>query len=126
MPELSSRAVQVIEAFAAGLGLPPQSAPDGSYNFVFARSGTLSLAPSDDGRRVIVCLVRVPYRADVALEKRFLDLAGLDPTSSTFVRVGRASDGSMALAVDLDDSQFDPQSLDGALRRLIDLHDSVA
>jgi type III secretion system chaperone SycN len=126
MAQFSSGALQAIAAFAASLGLPPEAAPDGSYNFVFARSGTLSLAPSDDGKRVLICLARVPYRSDVNLEKRFLDLAGMDPTTSTFVHAAMASDGNLVLAIDLEDGRFDRHSLDLALRRLIDLHDLVS
>jgi hypothetical protein len=125
MAQFSASALQVIERFAGNMGLPAIPAPDGSFGFVIERAGTLSLVASEVGTRVIVGLDRVPYRSDISMERRFLDLAGFDPTTANFVHAGMAGDGSMVLAIDFDDERFDMQSLDFAVGRLMALHDSV-
>ena len=89
------------------------------------RSGTLSLVASEDGRRVIVSLARVPFRSNVVTERRFLDLAGLDATTGMLIHAGMAPDGSLVLAMDIDDDKIDLQSIDRSLRRLLELHASL-
>jgi hypothetical protein len=126
MGQFSMKALQVIDNFAASMGLPAIPASDGSFGFVIDHVGTLSLVASDVGRRVIVGLDRIPFRSDTAMERNLLDLAGFDPTTSTFAHAGMASDGTMILAVDFDEDRFDLQSLDYAVERLTALHDSVS
>jgi hypothetical protein len=125
MAGFSSTAERVVEDFAAGLGLPAIRAPDGTYGFIFERSGTLSLVASEDGRRVIVSVARVPFWSNVVTERCFLDVAGLDATTGALVHAGMAPDGSLVLAMDIDDDKFDLQSIDRSLRRLFELHDSL-
>ena len=85
MGQFSTAAQRAVEDFATNVGLDATPAPDGSYGFELSRSGTLSLMPSDSGDRIIISLARVPYRSDIATERRVLELAGLDQTTSMFV-----------------------------------------
>lgn len=126
MPEFSPMARITVEKFAENLGLSAQVAADHSYGFVLANSGTLSVTPSDDGKRVIISLARAPNRSDVALQLRFLGLAGLHSGTGTLIHAGIAPDETMVLATDLDEDRFDMQSLDETLSRLIELHNSVS
>lgn|ERR1700733_1185212 len=123
--QFSTRARIAIERFAEILGCAANAAPDQSYGFVFARSGTLSVLPTEDGERIIVALARAPNRSDIALQLRFFALAGLQSDSKTFVHAGMAPDETMVLAVDLNEDGFDVQSLDNAVSRLIELQQSV-
>jgi hypothetical protein len=125
MAQFSTMARIVVEKFAENLGLSAQVAPDHSYGFVLARSGTLSLVPSEDGKRIIVSLARVPNRSDIAMQLRFFDLAGLHFGASTCIHAGIAPDETMVLATDVDEERFDMQSLDETLSRLIELQNAV-
>jgi len=125
MPEFSTMARIVVERFAENLGITARMAPDHSYGFVLDRSGTLSLTPSDDGKRIIVSLARLPNRSDIALQLQFLGLAGVQSGTGTLVHAGIAPDETMVLATNLDEDRFDVQSLDQTLARLIELQDSV-
>jgi type III secretion system chaperone SycN len=125
MPAFSTMARQVIESFAANMGVTARAAADHSYGFEFARSGRLSVVPSEDGDRIIVCLARVPHRADASMQRRLFQLAGLDRASSVLVHAGMAPDGAFVLALNLEEERFDMQSLDQALSTLSELHDSI-
>ena len=105
MGQFSTAAKRAVEDFATNVGLDATPAPDGSYGFELSRSGILSLMPSDNGDRIIVSLTRVPYRSDFSTERKILDLAGLDPTTTTFVHGGLAEDGSIVLSIDVEKPQ---------------------
>jgi len=125
MAQFSTAAQRTVEDFATNVGLTATPAPDGSYGFELSRSGTLSLTPSDSGDRVIVSLARVPHRSDISIERRLLELAGLDPTTNTFVHSGLAEDGNIVLSIDVGEGLFDLATLDAVLQRLIELHASI-
>lgn len=125
MAQFSDRARIVIENFAENLGCPARPAPDQSYGFVFSRSGTLSLAPSQDAKRITVSLARTPNRSDTAIQLKLFGVAGLQ-AGNTLVHAGIASDNSLVLAIDLDEDRFDMQSLDGTVSRLIELHNALS
>ena len=125
MAKFATAARLVIEGFAASMGIQAQPAPDHSYGFEFSRLGKLSIAPSEDGKRVIMCLARGPHRADAAMQRRILSVAGLDPVIGAMVHAGMAPDGSLVLAIDFEEERFDMQLADTALARLGELHDSV-
>lgn len=116
---------QVIESFAANMGVTAKAAADHSYGFEFARSGRLSVIPSEDGERIIVCLARVPHRADTSMQRRLFDLAGFNQANSVMVHAGMAPDGTFVLALNLEEERFDMQSLGQALSTLGELHDSI-
>src|SRR5262245_23680644 len=101
MGTLTAASLYAIEQFATSIGLAASPARDGSFSFVFERSGTLSLTPSADGSRVLLSLARQPLRVDLAIEQQALQRAGLDATSSRFLHAGLAGDGSIVLAVSL-------------------------
>jgi type III secretion system chaperone SycN len=121
----STTARRVIESFAANMGVTARAAADQSYGFEFARSGRLSIVPSEDGARVIICLARVPHRADASTQRRLFDQAGFDPASSAMVHAGVAPDGTFVLALNLEEERFDMQLLDEALSMLSERHDSI-
>jgi type III secretion system chaperone SycN len=125
MASFSTATRRAIESFAANMGVTAQAAADHSYGFEFARSGRLSIVPSEDGERVIVCLARVPHRADTSMQRRLLDLAGFDPMSGAMVHAGMASDGTFVFALNLEEERFDLQLLDEALSTLSERHDSI-
>jgi type III secretion system chaperone SycN len=125
MASFSTATRRVIEQFAANMGVTPQAAADHSFGFEFARSGRLSIVPSEDGERVIVCLARVPHRADTSMQRRLLDLAGFDPMSGAMVHAGMAPDGTFVFALNLEEERFDMQLLDEALSTLSERHDSI-
>jgi hypothetical protein len=126
MAEFSSMARSVVESFAANLGLDARPASDGSYSFVFARSGTVTLTPTADGRRAVISVARRPQRLDADGELRFLGLAGLDPTTSRPIHCGIAPDGSLVVAASLPEGQFDLPRLDSCLQSLFALQDRAA
>jgi type III secretion system chaperone SycN len=125
MASFSTATRRVIEQFAANMGVTAQAAADHSYGFEFARSGRLSIVPSEDGERVIVCLARVPHRVDTSMQRRLLDLAGFDPMSGAMVHAGMAPDGTFVFALNLEEERFDMQLLDEALSTLGERHDSI-
>jgi hypothetical protein len=125
MAQFSMAAEQVIEAFAASMGVVAQAAPDRSYGFEFDSSGTLSLVPSDDSKRIIVCLTRMRDQPNAGLSARLLESAGFDPAVNTTVHAGLGPDGAVVLAAGIDENDFDLQILDGTLSRLIELHNSL-
>jgi type III secretion system chaperone SycN len=125
MALFSTMARQVIESFAANMGVTARAAADHSYGFEFARSGRLSVVPSEDGDRIIVCLARAPHRADASMQRRLLRLAGFARASNVMVHAGMAPDGTFVLALNLEEDRFDMQSLDQAFSMLGELHDSI-
>ena len=125
MPGLSQRVVQVIESFAASMGLPARPAADGSYSFVFSRSGALSLTGSEDGERLLVSLARDPLRPDADLEWRLFSRAGFDLATQRFLHSGMSSDGSLFHVMELAEDDVDLPSLDAALRRLMEAFEEL-
>jgi type III secretion system chaperone SycN len=126
MASFSVGALRAIETFAASLGLPVRPARDGSFSFVFDRSGTLSLTPSNDGARTLVSLARVPPRHDLTVERRALDRAGLNPTTNQFLHAGLAADGSLVFAVSVEDGDISLPALESCFEQLTAAHDAIA
>jgi type III secretion system chaperone SycN len=125
MAAFSTMARRVIESFAANMGVAAQPAADHSYGFQFARSGRLSIVPSEDGERIIVCLARVPHRADTSTQRRLFGLAGFDPASGAMVHAGMTPDGTFVFALNVEEGRFDMQLLDEAFSTLNERHDSI-
>jgi type III secretion system chaperone SycN len=125
MAAFSTMSRRVIESFAANMGVTAQPAADHSYGFQFARSGRLSIVPSEDGERVIVCLARAPHRADTSMQRRLFDLAGFDLASGAMIHAGMTSDGTFVFAINLEEGRFDMQLLDEAFSTLNERHDSI-
>lgn len=123
---LSPRVVQVVEAFAASMGLPARPSADGSFNFEFSRSGDLSLTGSEDGEHLLVSLARNPERRDPDLEQRVLSRAGFDPTTQSFLHSAMDSDGALFHVVEIAANDIDLPTLDAALRRLMEAHESLS
>lgn len=119
---LSQRSLRVVESFAGQLGLPARAAADGSFTFVFASTGTLSVTGSRDGHRVFVSLARKPARVEAGLLARALSLAGPEPATNRLVQAGLSADESLHLSVGLDDDALDLPALDEAFQGLVALH----
>lgn len=108
----------VVEAFAASLGLPASPARDGSYSFIFAHAGLVTLTAATDGR-TLISLAQQPARPGRETEARVLAAARRDPTSGRFLHAGLAADGSVVFAMALEPTEFDLQTLDTCLQQLI-------
>lgn len=115
----------VIEAFAASLGLPATPARDGSYSFIFANSGVMSLTPAPDGR-TLVSLAQQPARPGRETEARVLAAARRDPATNHFLHTALAADGSLVFAFALEPAEFDLQSLDACLQQLIAVQEALS
>jgi hypothetical protein len=125
MTPFSIRAVRAIESFAAHLGVQAQAGPDHSYGFEFAKSGRLSIASSEDGKRVILALARASDRVNASTHLQVLVLAGVDRLSGAMIHAGVAACGVLILAVAIEEEYFDTQAIDDSLSTLIRLHDSI-
>lgn len=117
---------QAIERFAQQLGLPARPARDGSFTFVFADRGALTMTPSRDGRRVVVSLAQRPPRVDGEVLGRALARAGLDPAIDDLVHVGLTGDDSLVFSVGVDDGACDLPMLESCLQALSSAHRSIA
>ncbi len=122
---MSIIAERTIEAFAANIGVQAHAAADGSYGFELARSGKLSIVPSEDGKRLIISLSRAQKRADISTQMRLLRVAGFDPVSGDMIYAGIARDGLYVFALSIEDERFDAHTLNDALSKLITLHNSI-
>jgi hypothetical protein len=126
MAPFSTMARRVIESFAANIGLQANAAPDHSYGFEFARSGKLSIMPSEDGKRIIISLARAPVRPDISMQMRLLTFAGLDSASGAMIHAGIALNGMFVLAIDIEEERFDSQTLNDCLLKLMKLHNLIS
>lgn len=123
----SPRAVQAIEAFASSLDLPaPRPAPDGSYSFVFARSGTLTFTSAGDGERVLASLSKRPSRLNEDVEHLVLAAAGPDVTTQRCLSAGLARDGSVVFAVSIDEGELNLPVVETCLQQLMAAQAAVA
>jgi hypothetical protein len=115
----SNQALRAIETFAANMGLAAQPAADGSYSFIFERSGTLTLTSASDGERTLVSLMGAPGRMDEEIESRLLALAGPDITTSRFLSTGLTRDGIALFAVSIDDGEMGLPILEVCIQQLL-------
>lgn len=120
MSQFSAATQRVIEAFAASMDITGELTPDNTYGFEFADSGTLSLVPSQDGARIVVCLAPPPYRMDPNSHLRFLELTGFAPAIGTMVHAALGQNGDFVLAASIDESEFTVQLLDQTVSTLIE------
>ncbi|MDC9823033.1 hypothetical protein PRN20_04755 [Devosia sp. ZB163] len=122
----SNQALQALEGFAASLQLPLTPAADGSYSFVFERSGTLTLTSTDDGQRTLLSLAARPHRLDEEIEQRLLALAGPDFTSERFLSTGLTRDGEAMFVVSIDDSEISLPTLETCMQQLFAARSAIA
>lgn len=115
MSQFSTASQRVIEAFAASMEIAVELSPDSTYCFEFAQSGTLSLVPSQDGLRILICLARPPYHLDANSYTKFLQIAGFDLTLGAMVQAGLGENGAFVLATTIDESEFTAELLDQAV-----------
>jgi hypothetical protein len=122
----SSQALQAIEALASSLGLPLTGASDGSYSFVFERSGTLTLTSARDGQRTLLSLSAQPYRLDEDVERRLLGLAGPDITTDRFLSTGLTRKGEMMFAISIDDTEISLPTLETCMQQLFAARSTIS
>lgn len=122
---LSLRSRQIVESFAGQLGLPLRPAADGSFTFVFAETGRLSVTASRDGRRVFVSLARRPVRMEVGVLSNALTFTGPEPATNRLVQAGLSADDELHLSIGLDEDGLDLPLLDASFQRLIALHGAL-
>lgn len=128
MAEFSSQAQQTIAAFAESMMMNgvPRPAADGSYTFLFEKSGTLTLIPASDGRNVILAVGRRPAIDDVSTMRVFFGNAGLEVTSTGPLHAGIAPNGDYYYAVVIPNGRFNLPTLETALNECFAAHDAVA
>lgn len=114
----STRALMTIEAFAGNIGIAAMPAADGSFSFVFDRSGTLTLTCAADGTRTLASLYMRPVRMDEKREQLLLSLAGPDITTRRFLSTGVAPDGAVMFVVGIDDEEMNLPTLEICLQQL--------
>ena len=122
----SNQALQAIEAFAGSLGVPLTPAPDGSYSFVFERSGTLTLTSASDGERTLVSLAVRPHRLDQEIEARLLALAGPDMTTERFLSTGLTRHGEAMFVVSIDDGEISLPVLETCMQQIFAARAAIA
>lgn len=116
----------MIEGFAASLGVPLTPATDGSYSFVFERSGTLTLTSAADGERTLVSLAARPHRLDQEIEQRLLALAGPDMTTERFLSTGVTRDGEAMFVVSIGDSEISLSVLETCMQQIFAARAAIA
>jgi hypothetical protein len=126
MRQFTVKARSAVEAFAENLGVAAVTAADGSFGFSFVRSGEVSILPSDDGSRVILCLARRTRDRSRATPLKLFRAAGLDAATGAFVHAGTVADDRHILAIDIDEAQFNSQAIHEVISTLVRLHDAVA
>lgn len=112
------QAIRALESLAASLGLPLVPAADGSYSFVFQRSGTLTLTSAADGQRTLVSLSARPTRLDEEIEQRLLEMAGPEITTDRFLSTGLTRDGQVMFVVGIHDSEISLPTLETCMQQL--------
>jgi hypothetical protein len=117
----SAASQNVIDTFAANMGITAQPAPDNSYGFEFAQSGLLSIIPSEDGSRVIICLALDQQHVDPLFHDRFSRLGGPHPRLGIMLHAAMGENGSFVLATGIEQTDFTHQLLDQTVSTLIDL-----
>ena len=121
----SGQALQAIRALAESMGLPVQPAVDGSFSFVFERSGTLTLTSATSGERTIVSLDAPLDRLDQVAEQQLFSAAGPDLTTGRFLSTGITGDGSALFAVSLDDDDMNLPALEVVMQQLFAARASI-
>lgn len=100
------------------MGLSAHPAVDGSYSFVFERSGTLTLTSARDGERTVISLLTGLVRLDREVEEQLFSIAGPDITTGRFLSAGLTRDGDALFAVSADDAEMDVPTLEVCMQQL--------
>ncbi|MDO1583193.1 hypothetical protein [Rhizobium oryzicola] len=116
---------QVIEGFAAQLGMTTKPAPDGSHSFRFEISGLLTFT-AGSRNRVVISLARKPAIMSDAVKTSALMMAGLDPGGHHFLHVGLAANDQLVFAVMMNAEDFTLPAIESALQRLLPASAAIA
>ena len=114
----STPATQVIEGFAAQLGISTAPSPDGSHSFLFESSGLLTFT-AGNRNQVIISLARRPGIMTDAVAARALSLAGPDAGGRMFLHAGRAANEQIVFAVVVEQADFTLPTIESGLQRLL-------
>ncbi|WP_378941118.1 hypothetical protein [Mesorhizobium sp. ANAO-SY3R2] len=115
----SRQTVSTIDEFAASMNVVARPAVDGSYSFVFERSGTLTFTSSPSGDATLLSL-HVPLRAlNEDMELRLVRLAGPEISTDRFLSVGVTRDGGAMLVVKIGDDEMSLPQLETCLQQLL-------
>jgi hypothetical protein len=118
---------QTIASFVATMDFPgmPPAAADGSYSFLFAKTGILTLLATDDGAHVLVGLARQPSSSDSTYAERFFAAAGLDEHTNMPLHAGLAPNGAFMYVAPVRTDQFDLPTLEQRFTTLCAAHDAL-
>jgi transcriptional/translational regulatory protein YebC/TACO1 len=121
--EFSQRSAAVINTFAHQLQLPDaQPSEDGSVSFQFERAGTMTLAASANGKRVILSLTAAGTSPQTADDLRgHLERARFDDVTRLPISAGLTTTGARVLAANIPEDRFDLQTLEASIDRLIEI-----
>lgn len=114
----STPARQVIEGFAAQLGISTMPASDGSHSFLFESSGLLTFT-AGSRNQVIMSLARRPRMMNDAVKARALSMAGPDASGSMFLHAGLAANDQIVFALVLEAEDFTLPAIESGLQRLL-------
>ncbi|MCP8939539.1 hypothetical protein NK718_13515 [Alsobacter sp. SYSU M60028] len=118
----SSPVAEVIEGFAAQMGLPSVRSGKGGVAFDFESSGRLVLTEEETGR-LLICLSWPIGPGDVA--ERLLRLSGLDETLLIHVHAACDDRGNGMLATRLGEGPMSLPDLVGTVDRLLTMRRSI-
>ncbi|PTW56664.1 hypothetical protein C8N35_111127 [Breoghania corrubedonensis] len=123
----SRQILQTIEDFASGLQINQiVQAGNGSVSFLLDRVGLIGFFPAEDGSRTLISLKRTPgHPPQVEDLDSFLRLANREPYLRAPINAGLAMDGGLLLIASLNNDDFDRQTIQSCLDRLIGLHDGT-
>ena len=122
----SAASQRVIEAFAATMGVEARAAPDNSYGFELARSGVLSLIPTPDADRILVCLARDARRVDASSYADFVKLTRPHLDLGTMLHAAIGENGTLMLAASIDEPDLTIQRLDQTVSTLVEIFTTAA
>lgn len=123
----STQSLNVLQGFSQNMGIPQvDPMTDGSVTYHFDRAGTLCFAPSEDGTRIVVTLKRPAHGAQTEDLKRFLALSHWDSYLALTINAGMGADNGLVLAASIQERDFNLQTVEQCVDRLISLHGSHA
>lgn len=115
----SQQTVRTIDEFAASMHIVAHPAVDGSYSFVFERSGTLTFTSTPSGDTTLLSLhVPLPVLNE-DMELLLIRLAGPEISTGRFLSAGVCRDGGAMLAVKIADEEMSLPQIETCLQQLL-------
>ena len=88
------------------MDLPAEMADDGSYNFVFEKSGRLGFAPTEDGHGAVISLGRNAPSLSSQTLLSLLSAGGFEPYSNLTIHAGLAGQNTCVLATIVEEGEL--------------------